>query len=326
MALAGADLAEPLALLDHQAVDQVDLAVAPLVDVLQDAVARAAAADVARQLVEQLFQRPIGAADVFGLEPENRLDAVAQVLADVERLLTDAQEQLAHARQPDRISHAQPDDGEWPEAHRVDDELHPLGGEDVGGDRDLSDVAQELFDLGHPSVHGRIEAAEPEPGLLRRCIALHDTGREQFRRQLDHAADGARRPHHFGDQLGGHGVLQADEQPVGREVRLDEFAGPARVVGFHRQQHDVERLVQRAHVAQVIGAHRHVQLAVGHVDAQPVRAHRLDVLRPLIDEDDVATGLGEIGCGAAAVGAGAEHCDFLAHPCFLASIRMARIV
>ena len=42
-------------------------------------------------------------------------------------------------------------------------------------------------------------------------------------------------------------------------------------------------------------------------------AHRLDMGRPLIDEDDVEAGIGEVGSYTAAIGARSKHRDFLVH-------------
>ena len=49
----------------------------------------------------------------------------------------------------------------------------------------------------------------------------------------------------------GHAVLHAGHQPVRLQVRLDQLAGPAGVVGLHQQQHDVEPLAQGRDLAQV---------------------------------------------------------------------------
>ena len=88
---------------------------------------------------------------------------------------------------------------------------------------------------------------------------------------------------------------------------------PAGVVGLGHQEHDIEDLVQRGEVAQVIGPHLGVDLALPQRDMQAVGAHGLDMGRPLVDEHDIEPRIGEVGRDAASVGAGAENGDFLVH-------------
>ena len=121
---------------------------------------------------------------------------------------------------------------------------------------------------------------------------------------------------HVGDDAGGHGVLQPDQESVRLEVGLDQLGMPARVVGLGHQEHDIEHLVHRGELAQVIGPHLGADLALPELHVQAVQAHRLDVGGPLVDQHDVEARVGEVGGDATAVRAGAEDCDFLIHDAF----------
>ena len=116
----------------------------------------------------------------------------------------------------------------------------------------------------------------------------------------------------------GHRVLDADQQAVVGKVGLDELRQPAGVIGLAHQEDDVELLTERADVAEMVGAHRRdVQRLLRHLDAEAVLPHRLDMRRPLIDQDDVVAGPRQVGAGATAVGARGEHGDLLVgHPSY----------
>jgi hypothetical protein len=68
-----------------------------------------------------------------------------------------------------------------------------------------------------------------------------------------------------------------------------------RIVGFHDQENDVELVGERADITEVEGAHLHFERLFGHFDSQSTLSHRLDVLGPLIDQDDVMPGFQEVG-------------------------------
>ena len=48
-------------------------------------------------------------------------------------------------------------------------------------------------------------------------------------------------------------------------------------------------------------------------DAQALRSHRLHMLRPAVDGDDIVRGCSEMRSDIAADGAGADDCDAFAH-------------
>jgi hypothetical protein len=155
----------------------------------------------------------------------------------------------------------------------------------------------------------RPRAADREPRARRARVALDDAGDLHRRGDLDDRAD---RPLPPGDLCHGgrrHAVLDAAHEPVRLEVRRDQVRRPARVVGLHEQEHDVEALAQGRHLAQVDRPHRHRHRALRHDDRDAVRAHRLDVRGPLLHEDDVLAGLDEVGADRGAVGAGADDGD-----------------
>ena len=182
-------------------------------------------------------------------------------------------------------------------------------------DGDLADILEDRLDLGEARLHRLVGGAEREPGLLRRRVALDDARHIDLGGKLDDAAEGAVRADHLGEAVERHRILHADEEPVIGEIGLDELGQPARVIGLAHQEDDVEFLVERADVAEVIGADlRDAQRLLRHLDEEAVLAHRLDMGRPLVDEDDVVAGAGQVGAGAAAIGAGGEHGDlFVGH-------------
>ena len=88
---------------------------------------------------------------------------------------------------------------------------------------------------------------------------------------------------------------------------------PAGVVGLGYQEHDIEDLMHRGELAQVIGPHLGVDLSLPQSHLKAVGAHGLDVGGPLVDDHDIKPGICEVGRDATSVRAGAENCDFLAH-------------
>jgi hypothetical protein len=110
-----------------------------------------------------------------------------------------------------------------------------------------------------------------------------------------------------------HSVLHPDHHAVGLEVRFDELRHPARLLRLGGQEDDVEFALHRGDVAQVEGAHRHLDLPIRHRDLDAMRPDRRDMLWPLIDQRDIVAGLREVGGDAAADRAGTQHGDGFAH-------------
>ena len=63
----------------------------------------------------------------------------------------------------------------------------------------------------------------------------------------------------------------------------------------------------------MIGLGGHPQRFFRHLDVEPVPAHGFNMLRPLIDQAHILTGVNQIGGDATAVGAGAEHRNSVNH-------------
>ena len=107
-----------------------------------------------------------------------------------------------------------------------------------------------------------------------------------------------------GDRLLVHAVLQRHDIAVRRQILLDQHRRPCRVVGFHADKGDVDRLLlgELLRVGDVQRAHRHGELrhVPGVGDAQAVLAHVLDMLGPGIDEGHVLAGLHHMRAGIAA--------------------------
>src|SRR5262249_29993067 len=97
------------------------------------------------------------------------------------------------------------------------------------------------------------------------------------------------------------------------QIGLDELGMPARVVGLGHKEHDIEDLMHRSELAQMIGPHLGVYLSLPERHMEAVGAHGLDVRGPLVDEHDIEPGIREIGCDTTAVRAGTKNCDFLFH-------------
>ena len=72
-------------------------------------------------------------------------------------------------------------------------------------------------------------------------------------------------------------------------------------------------LLELAHLAQMQGAHLHVEVAVDHLDVQALGLHRFDMRRPLIDQPHIFAGARQVAAHAAADGARTQDRYFLAH-------------
>src|SRR5690349_19126561 len=118
------------------------------------------------------------------------------------------------------------------------------------------------------------------------------------------ASDGLAPSDHAGDSFFVHAVLQRNDETIGREVLANEGGGPGGVIRLYAYESDVDWLlldellhlgqVQRAHLGGEFGDIANMRYA------QTLRTHRLDVLRPRIDEGDVLTGLRHMRSGIAA--------------------------
>ena len=214
--IGGSRIATAPALLDDETVDHIDLAGAAFQQVLQHGVTAAARTDIAGELVEQLLEGPIGAREVLLRQSHDWLDRIAEVLAGPHGFLANLDDQLAHARQLDRIGQRQADHSKRPKTHRVDDELRPLRRQDVWLYLDPADGTEQRLHFCQPVFGTVIKGTNADPGFLRRRVALHQAGCEHFRRQFDDAAYRSRRADHVKDRVGGHSVLHADQYAIGR--------------------------------------------------------------------------------------------------------------
>lgn len=158
-----------------------------------------------------------------------------------------------------------------------------------------------------------VQLPHGEPGALAGGVPLDEAGREDFRGELHAAAHHALAPDDGGDGLVVHAVLHPDEDAIALEVGLDEFARPSGVEGFDDQQNDVEFHPERGQLAKMARADGDAQVQARHLHAQPLFAHRLHVLRPLVDDDDVEARVDQVGRHAAADGARAQDGDFPVH-------------
>jgi hypothetical protein len=305
--------AELPSLARHDAGDELHLALAAL-DVVVDGRGARAAPHMPHQGVAGRRQVLVaGAREFVRTQAEDRLDAVAERGADRERLAADPHGDVGHAGNSDRLAVAQSQQPVRPHGHGVGDELRPLRAVDVAGHLAAGDVGEDGLDFLHARGIEAVELADREPGALVRGVALDQPRREDLRGELDAAAHGAVAADNGGDRVVVHPVHDADQHPVALEVGLDEFRQPAVVVRLHREKYDVELEVGRGEIAQVVGADRHLDVAVRHLDVETGRLQCLHLRRPLVDDRDVVARLGQVGGDAAADRAGAEHRYFPAH-------------
>ncbi len=295
----------------HRAVEVVDLTVSAFRPVLEHRRGGVGYHESGVEPVQQGVDDRVGLGDIVGAQPEDRQQRISQSRPHIPSLAPRAHHQLAHAGVVDRLQHRQPDDRGRDQHGAVADQLHPLGGPDVVHDRDRAGMTQQVGDVIAPAVRRGIDAADREPRALRRDVTLHPAGVVHGRGDLDDGAHGAVGADHVRDDVGRHPVLDARDDPVGGEMRRDQLGRPSRVVGLHEHQHDVELLSQSGHLAQMHRARVDVQARLRHVDRQPVRAHRLDVGRPLLDQRHVDSGGGQVRADRRSIGTGAEHGDLL---------------
>ena len=149
--------------------------------------------------------------------------------------------------------------------------------------------------------------------MSRRGISLHFTRRENFRRQLNHAADGARRTNNVHDVIQHHRVLDTNQQTVFLQIRLDDLARPTRVVSLHQQEDDIEMPIEGRQVTQVIGIDLHMNVFVGHANRQSFGAHGFNMFGPLVDHRDVVAIADQICSDGTSVRTRAENGNFFAH-------------
>ena len=201
----------------------------------------AAAADMRQQCFHGGHQILVaGTGKFIGAQAENRLHAVTQRGADCHRLASQLHRDVEHAGQCCGLEIVQTEQAERPHGHGVGDQLGPLCAVDVIGHVAAADLAHDRGDLPDPRRVAAVELADAEPRALARGVALDLAGSEQFRLQLDHAADHALVADDGGDGIIVHAVLGADDHAVRLQVWLDEFRQPARVVGFRGKEHDIE--------------------------------------------------------------------------------------
>ena len=117
-------------------------------------------------------------------------------------------------------------------------------------------MLEDALDLGQAWRHRAIEFTEANPRVRVVGIALHLARRKHFGGQLQHTAQHTR----FTDDVDNvsvvHAVLRTDDYAVFPEIRLDEFAQPARVVRFRREEHDIELLFRRRQFTQMVSRDR----------------------------------------------------------------------
>ena len=169
-----------------------------------------------------------------------------------------------------------------------------------------------------------MDLADAEHGVL--VAALGDGpadagGLEHVdRNQRGHHADRLAPADDARDTLLVQAVLQRHDVAVGRQVLLDQRRRPFGVVGLHRYEGDVDRLLARQvlHLGEMHGLgvlDRDLLLRRHAVELQPAAADGLDVFRPEVDQRHVLAGMGEPSTDISTQGARADDRNPLTH-CF----------
>ena len=120
-------------------------------------------------------------------------------------------------------------------------------------------------------------------------------------------------PSHTRDALVVEAVLEVDHDALGREVLERHRRRPLGIVRLDRDEDGIERLGDRLQLVDVQGLHRDQVLAARAAQAEPDVLHLLHVLRPLIDQRDVAARPREHSADYTPDGACADDGDSLDH-------------
>ncbi len=198
------------------------------------------------------------------------------------------------------------------ERGRIADQLHPFAGPYIVCIGHRARMFEQIADLGLASSGRRCRCRRRRTmNATAASRACHNPGVEHGGRNLDHAADRPMRVHDSAMTSVVMPFCTPATRPSGFKIRLNQLAGPARVIRLHQQKHDVERFGKGADIAKIIGADRcHLRFA-WHVDADAVLPHGLDMLRPLVDQHDIEPGTRQIGADRRAVCAASENRDSL---------------
>jgi hypothetical protein len=130
-----------------------------------------------------------------------------------------------------------------------------------------------------------LEAGAAGVGAGRVAGLVHAGGDE------DHAAQRALAAGHRRHALVVDPVLEVDDNAVRpHQVGRAQRGRPLGVVRLHRDEHGVERPYDALHLVQVQRRHGNDVVAAGARQAQAPALERLDVLRPLVDQDQVVAG------------------------------------
>ena len=188
----------------------------------------------------------------------------------------------------DGLDHRQPQDGRGDESGRVADQLHPLRRPDV-----VDDDRRLRTSRSSPAISD----SRPRVGSSRAPTANHERAGGEWRSTtpgsniVDVISMTQPRvrcaPTTSAMRVDGHPVLHADQQAVVGQVRLDELSRPARVVRLASAGARQSNFARSVATSQRCIVRTSVRCdSSGMSMQQSVRAHGLDVGRPLLDQDD----------------------------------------
>src|SRR5438105_1762319 len=295
--------ADGAASLDDDAVDEVDLGAPPLLHVLahRRALVLAALLRVAQRqhqgfdLVERGAVALRGARQFLGILAGDVLELVAERLADPDPLAAEPDDQPADplvladvvareaARRRDAVMHA------------VDAEFRPALAPQIVGHLagvDGADHRTQFLDARGEAAMHLADPVDLMPGRVLRAGAADlarrvELGRQDRGDRADRSAPADMR----GDALLVDAVLQRDDIAGRRQILADHHRRPFGVVGFDRDEGDVDRplLGEVLDLGQVQDLRpRQDELLGGDtVERQPVTTARLDMLGPRVAQRHV---------------------------------------
>src|SRR5262245_39529133 len=284
------------ALVDDVTIEEVDLSAPAAHHILEHGRASSGEPLSAGGHVGQQLVRPAAGSRVhkaLGVDAVDWLDLEAAPSPDADRLRGDLHCDSRRTRYAADLRGAETaETGDWI-GHAVHRELRPT----------LAEKVVRHLGAGHvihhhgqpPSAFGvlAVELADLEADRLR-VGAQGMTGLVETGAERDVTAKRPPAPSHRRHSLIIDAVLKVHDDPIGlSQVRQHQRRSPFGVVRVHCYECGVEWLGHRLQLVNVNDLHTDDVVATGSRQLQTVPSHRLHVLRPLVNQRDVAAGLRE---------------------------------
>ena len=78
-------------------------------------------------------------------------------------------------------------------------------------------------------------------------------------------------------------------------MRFNKLREPLGVVGFDRQEDDIELRRMFGKFVEVPGGNRYLKVQIGHRNVEALFLHRFHMSGPLIDDRDIQPRIGQVG-------------------------------